>query len=73
MITSNERLLLNLIKVALGKSKKCALPDAFDWNALFDLSMKQCVPAIVLDGLNKYLTVDSNQQLDNEKYKEKKM
>lgn len=55
MIASNEKLLLNLIKIALGKSTKCALPDAFDWNALFDLSIKQCVPSVVLDGLNKSL------------------
>lgn len=70
MITSNERLLLDIIKVALDKGTKYALSDAFDWNALFDLSMKQCVPAIVLDGLNKWLTVNNKQQSDNEKYQE---
>lgn len=61
MITSNERLLLDLIKVALGKSTRCALPDAFDWNALFDLSIKQCVPSVVLDGLNKSLASEPCQ------------
>ena len=45
MIASDEKLLLELIKVALGKSAECALPDAFSWNALFELSVKQCVPA----------------------------
>lgn len=55
MIASYEKLLLNLIKVALGKSTACALPNAFEWNTLFDLSMKQCVPSVVLDGLNKSL------------------
>ena len=55
MIASNEKLLLELIKVALGKSTTCAFPNAFEWNTLFDLSMKQCVPSVVLDGLNKSL------------------
>ena len=53
MIASNEKLLLNLIKIALGKSTKCALPNALEWNILFDMSMKQCVPSLVLDGINK--------------------
>lgn len=61
MIASNEKLLLELIKVALGKSTACALPNAFEWNMLFDLSMKQCVPSVVLDGLNKCLAVGSSQ------------
>ena len=56
MIASNEKLLLNLIKMALGKGTECALPDALEWNILFDLSVKQCVPSIVLDGLNKTLS-----------------
>lgn len=60
MITSNERLLLDLIKVALGKSTKCTLPDAFDWNTLFDLSIKQCVPSVVLDGLKKTIAFESS-------------
>ena len=55
MIASNEKLLLNLIKMALGKSAECALPDALEWSTLFGLSVKQCVPAVVLDGLNKSL------------------
>ena len=55
MIASNEKLLLNLIKIALGKSKKYTLPNALEWNILFDMSMKQCVPSVVLDGLNKSL------------------
>lgn len=55
MIASNEKLLLNLIKMALGKSAECALPDALEWSTLFCLSVKQCVPSVVLDGLNKSL------------------
>ncbi len=55
MAASDEKLLLELIKVALGKSAGCALPDAFDWEALFALSMRQCVPALVWDGVNKAL------------------
>ena len=55
MIASNEKLLLNLIKIALGKSKKYTLPNVLEWNILFDMSMKQCVPSVVLDGLNKSL------------------
>lgn len=55
MIASNEKLLLNLIKMALGKSTKCALPDVLEWSTLFGLSVKQCVPSVVLDGLNKSL------------------
>lgn len=55
MIASNEKLLLNLIKIALGKSAECALPDALEWSTLFGLSVKQCVPSVVLDGLNKSL------------------
>lgn len=55
MIASNEKLLLSLIKMALGKSAECALPDALEWSTLFGLSVKQCVPSVVLDGLNKSL------------------
>lgn len=55
MIASNEKLLLNLIKMALGKSAECALPNALEWSTLFGLSVKQCVPSVVLDGLNKSL------------------
>lgn len=55
MIESNEKLLLELIKVALGKSTGCALPNALDWNTLFCLSIKQCVPSVVMDGLNQSL------------------
>lgn len=61
MITSNEELLLNLIKIALGKSKKYTLPNALEWNILFDMSMKQCVPSVVLDGLNKSLASEPCQ------------
>lgn len=61
MIASDEKLLLELIKVALGKSAECALPDAFSWNALFELSVEQCVPAIVLDGLNMVLASSKNE------------
>lgn len=61
MIASNEKLLLNLIKIALGKSTKCALPNALEWNILFDMSMKQCVPSLVLDGLNKSLASEPCQ------------
>lgn len=61
MIASNEELLLNLIKIALGKSKKYTLPNALEWNILFDMSMKQCVPSVVLDGLNKSLASEPCQ------------
>lgn len=61
MIATNEKLLLNLIKIALGKSKKYTLPNALEWNMLFDMSMKQCVPSVVLDGLNKSLASEPCQ------------
>lgn len=61
MIASNEKLLLNLIKIALGKSTKCTLPNTLEWNILFDMSMKQCVPSVVLDGLNKSLASEPSQ------------
>ena len=61
MIASNEKLLLNLIKIALGKSMKCTLPNTLEWNILFDMSMKQCVPSVVLDGLNKSLASEPSQ------------
>lgn len=41
--------------MALGKSAECALPNALEWSTLFGLSVKQCVPSVVLDGLNKSL------------------
>ena len=47
--------------MALGKSTKCALPNALEWNILFDMSMKQCVPSVVLDGLNKSLASEPCQ------------
>ena len=61
MIASNAKLLLNLIKIALGKSTKCTLPNTLEWNILFDMSMKQCVPSVVLDGLNKSLASEPCQ------------
>ena len=61
MIASNEKLLLNLIKIALGKSTKCTLPNTLEWNILFDMSIKQCVPSVVLDGLNKSLASEPCQ------------
>lgn len=61
MIASNEKLLLNLIKIALGKSTKCTLPNTLEWNILFDMSMKQCVPSVVLDGLNRSLASEPCQ------------
>ena len=61
MIASNEKLLLNLIKIALGKNTKCTLPNTLEWNILFDMSMKQCVPSVVLDGLNKSLASEPCQ------------
>ena len=61
MIASNEKLLLNLIKIALGKSMKCTLPNALESNILLDMSMKQCVPSVVLDGLNKSLASEPCQ------------
>ena len=61
MIASNEKLLLNLIKIALGKSTICTLPNTLEWNILFDMSMKQCVPSVVLDGLNKSLASEPCQ------------
>lgn len=61
MIASNEKLLLNIIKIALGKSTKCTLPNTLEWNILFDMSMKQCVPSVVLDGLNKSLASEPCQ------------
>lgn len=61
MIASNEKLLLNLIKIALGKSTKCTLPNTLEWNILFDMSMKQCVPSVVLDGLNRLLASEPCQ------------
>ena len=61
MIASNDKLLLNLIKIALGKSTKCTLPNTLEWNILFDMSMQQCVPSVVLDGLNKSLASEPCQ------------
>ena len=53
MIGRDETLLLDLIKAALGKGAPCGYPDAADWDALFNLSVRQCVPALVLDGLQR--------------------
>ena len=67
MITSDEKLLFELIKVALGKSSEYVLPDTLDWDTLFRLSMKQCVPAIVLDGLNHSLTLGNIRNSESQK------
>lgn len=67
MTTSNEKLLIELIKVALGKSSEYILPDTLDWDTLFRLSMKQCVPAIVLDGLNHSLTLGNIRNSKSQK------
>lgn len=67
MVESNEKILFEQIKVALGKSTDFALPGTLNWDTLFYVSMKQCVPAIVLDGLNKSLAserVQNSEELD---------
>lgn len=70
MLESDEKLLFELIKLSLSKSSDCALPNAFNWDRLFYLSMKQGIPAIVLDGLGKCLASSSIQNLEErEKWK----
>lgn len=59
MIAYNDKLLFDLIKMALGKGTEYVLPDVINWETLFTLSIKQCVPAVVFDGLDKSLVCGS--------------
>lgn len=67
MITANEKLLLELIKIALGKSTTCALPNSIKWDTLFNLSIKQGVPSIVMDGLDRCIMSLPVQERNKEK------
>lgn len=66
MLESEEKLLFKLIKVALSKSTDFALPNAFNWDRLFYLSIKQGIPAIVLDGVGKCLVSGSIQNFEEQ-------
>lgn len=61
MTAADGKLLSELIKVALGKSAGCALPDVFDWDALYALSMRQSVPSLVWDGVAKCLSANPSR------------
>jgi hypothetical protein len=45
-------LLLDLTKVAIGNAEKVSVPDNIEWSQIIDLSLRQGINAIILDGLN---------------------
>lgn len=71
-LTKEEEGLLQLLKVAIGESKRSALPKDIDWHKLFDLSERHGVNAIAIDGLGKcgmdsLWVKDASQELSSHK------
>lgn len=56
MMTHNDQLMLYFLKVALGKATTVDLPNAtFDKNTLLEAAMKQCITAVVFDGMRQWM------------------
>lgn len=52
-MTKEQRLLFDLTKVAICNEDIVSVPDNIDWSLILDLSLRQGISAIILDGLNK--------------------
>ena len=50
---NEQRVLLELVKLGIGKDSFYKIPKGFDWLELFDLAERQRVTAIALDGINR--------------------
>lgn len=50
---SIENVLLELVKLGLGKESVYQIPPGVDWQGLFDLADRHKVTAIALDGINR--------------------
>lgn len=50
---SSAEILFKLLRIALGRETDYSLPEKIDWSEVVDLSFKQGVAAIAVDGLQK--------------------
>lgn len=48
-----QRVLLELVRIGIGKDSAYQIPQGLDWQELFDLADRQKVTAIALDGINR--------------------
>ena len=53
-LSKEEKLLLQLLRVAIGTSELEVMPEGIDWYELFGISERHGVNAVVLDGFGKY-------------------
>ena len=64
--SSSVKVLLRLLRLALGIGDKPSLPDDVNWEEVYDLSLKQGVGAIACDGMLELEDCNINEEL---KYK----
>lgn len=52
-MTELEKTFIGLVRLGIGTSDEVSIPEGTDWNALMNLTNKQGLSAVVLDGLEK--------------------
>ncbi len=60
---SSSGVLFYLLRIALGKEGNASLPNAVNWQEVYDMSMKQGVGAIACDGMLALDTCDIDEAL----------
>ena len=50
---NEQSVLLELVKIGIGKDSIYKIPEGIDWQDVFDLAERQKVTAIALDGINR--------------------
>lgn len=61
--SSSVKVLLQLLRFALGIGNKPSLPDDVNWEEVYDLSLKQGVGAIACDGMLELENCNINEEL----------
>lgn len=46
-------ILLKLVRIGLGQEEDMTLPERIDWNAIYNISRKQALAGVVLDGVQR--------------------
>lgn len=52
-VKNEQSVLLELVKIGIGKDSNYKIPQSLDWQEIFDLAERQKVTAIALDGINR--------------------
>lgn len=64
MMKSAQRVLLELVRLGIGKDSVYQIPGGLDWHELFDLAERQKVTAIALDGMNRCFEKGAKLDID---------